>query len=68
MIKRRVILTGFMVIFGFFVTVSFLGGCGKKGDPIPLYKEPLFSNNSDVVSTPDVIDPDSDIKGSSESK
>lgn len=29
---------------GSFVLVSFLLGCGKKADPIPLYKQPLFSN------------------------
>jgi hypothetical protein len=57
-----------MVIFGFFVLVFFGGGCGKKGDPIPLYKEPLFSNNIEEGSTPDVINPDSEKKGLTEIK
>lgn len=48
-------------MFGFLALVSL--GCGKKGDPIPLYKEPLFSDNSDVVSTPDAIDQDSPDEG-----
>jgi hypothetical protein len=30
-------------MLGFFVPVFFIFGCGKKGDPVPLYKQPLFS-------------------------
>jgi len=32
-------------VYGFLVLASFFLGCGKKADPIPLYKQPLFSNN-----------------------
>jgi hypothetical protein len=56
---RQRLLNVMVKTLGFFVLVSFLLGCGKKADPLPLYKQPLFSNNLKEEAQPTTKNQDS---------
>ncbi len=66
LIKQRFFLLHIMIkTLGLFMLVIFFLGCGKKGDPVPLNNEPIFSTDNEERASHSLIDPDQGKKESS---